>query len=171
MLLPSLSQGCLRPALTTGPLAPLPTILPVAPVWTMRCVSCVSLLLNIHTHHCRERALLNHTTAWVGRDLKAHPVSHPCYGQGCSPPDRVAQGHIPPPHPTQSSAPSGMGHPQLLRAAVPGPHCPLNKELASAPNLYLPSLSLKPFSAIYTCKKLMFSTVNDSVQSFPGPHT
>lgn len=74
MLLPSLSQGCLRPALTTGPLAPLPTILPAAPVWTMRCVSCVGLLLNIHTHHCRERALLNHTTAWVGRDLKAHPV-------------------------------------------------------------------------------------------------
>lgn len=31
---------------------------------------------------------------WVGRDLKAHPVSTLCHGQGHLPPDQAAQGHI-----------------------------------------------------------------------------
>jgi len=33
---------------------------------------------------------------WVGRDLKAHPVSTPCHGQGCHPPAQAAQGPIQP---------------------------------------------------------------------------
>jgi len=36
--------------------------------------------------------------AWVGRDLKAHPVPTPCYGQDCHPLDQAAHGPIPPGH-------------------------------------------------------------------------
>jgi len=41
--------------------------------------------------------------AWVGSDLKAHPVPIRCCGQGC-----------PRPHPTWPWLPLRMGHPQLL---------------------------------------------------------
>jgi len=34
--------------------------------------------------------------AWVGRDLKDHPVPTPCCGQGCQSPDQAAQGPIQP---------------------------------------------------------------------------
>jgi len=30
--------------------------------------------------------------AWVGRDLKGHPVPTPCHGQGCHPAAQAAQG-------------------------------------------------------------------------------
>jgi len=36
--------------------------------------------------------------AWVGRDLKAHPVPTPCYGQDCHPLGQPAHGPIPPGH-------------------------------------------------------------------------
>jgi len=38
----------------------------------------------------------NHGMAWVGRKLKDHPVSIPCHGQGCQPPEQAAQSHIQP---------------------------------------------------------------------------
>jgi len=34
--------------------------------------------------------------AWVEKDHNAHPVSTPCYVQGCQPPDQAAQSHIQP---------------------------------------------------------------------------
>jgi len=34
--------------------------------------------------------------AWIGRDLKVHPVPTPCCRQGCHPPAKAAQGSIPP---------------------------------------------------------------------------
>ena len=61
--------------------------------------------------------------AWVGKDLKAHPVPTHCCGQGCHPAAQAAQGPIQP-----GLEPPGMGHPQLLWATVPAPHCPLSKE-------------------------------------------
>jgi len=34
--------------------------------------------------------------AWIGRDLRAHPLPNPCHGQGCHPPDQAAQCPIQP---------------------------------------------------------------------------
>ena len=78
----------------------------------------------------------NHRTAWVGKDLKAHPAPTPCHGwllptsSGC-----------PGLHPTRPRAHPGMGHPQLsgkdvippstlpppqsMRALLPTPACML----------------------------------------------
>ena len=38
---------------------------------------------------------------------------------------------LPGPHPAQHGAPPGMGHPQLLWAADPGPYSPLSEEPAT----------------------------------------
>jgi len=34
--------------------------------------------------------------AWVQKDHNNHPVSTPCYVQGCQPPDQADQSHIQP---------------------------------------------------------------------------
>lgn len=47
-----------------------------------------------------QRALIgescHHREVWVRRDLKAHPVSSPCHGQGCLPLHRAVQGPLQP---------------------------------------------------------------------------
>jgi len=75
---------------------------------------------------CAEHCLgfQDHGMAWVGKDLKAHPVhlpwAVPPSSSGC-----------PGPHPTWPWVPPGMGHPQLLWAAVPEPYHLWNKQCFS----------------------------------------
>ena len=100
------------------------------------------LLLKSLWDICRQNrravgVLQSHRTAWVGRDLKDHPVPAPVVGwlsptsSGC-----------PVPHPAKPWAPPGMGHPEILWAVVPEPHHPQSKK---CPNLNLLSFGLKPF--------------------------
>jgi len=42
---------------------------------------------------------------WVGRDLKSHPATTLCHGQGCLPPAEAAEGPI-----QLGLEHSGMGH-------------------------------------------------------------
>ena len=62
---------------------------------------------------------------WVGKDLKAHPVSTPCHGQGHLPPDQVA------PSPVQPSPEhcQGWGIYHFSGHPVPAPHHPHREEL------------------------------------------
>jgi len=55
-------------------------------------------------------------------DFKAYSVSTPCHGQGVHPPAQLPRA---PPNLALST--SRNGAPQLLWAAVPGPHRPLVK--------------------------------------------
>ena len=67
--------------------------------------------------------IIYHRMAQVGRDLKAHPAPTPCCGQGCHPAAQLPRA------PSNLALSASMdGAPQLLWAAVPGPHCPLSKE-------------------------------------------
>ena len=65
-----------------------------------------------------ELGLLSHfhgMIEWFGRGLKAHPT--PSHGQGCPPPAQAAHGPS-----NLAWSTSRDGAPQLLWAAVPGPH-------------------------------------------------
>jgi len=59
--------------------------------------------------------------AW--RRLNDHEVPIPCHGLGCPPPAQLPRAPF-----NLSLSTSRVGAPQLLWTAVPGPHCPLNKE-------------------------------------------
>ena len=93
----------------------------------------------------------NHRTAWVGRDLKAHPVSTLCHGQGCDPADQAAQGPIQPGLECLQgwglTTPSVKNFPNikfkyLLFSFKTVPPCPVT---------------------IYTCKKLISLLLTDSL--------
>ena len=59
--------------------------------------------------------------AWVEKDHNDHPVSTPCYVQGCQPPDQAAQSHIPP----SFECLQGWGIHNLLGQPVSVRHHPL----------------------------------------------
>jgi len=63
---------------------------------------------------------------WIGRGLKYHPFPTLCHGL-------LATHWLRLPRAPSSLALSTSrdGAPQLLRAAVPGPHCPLSNEFPS----------------------------------------
>ena len=84
-------------------------------------------------------------TAWVWRDLKSHPAPILCRAQGCPP-----RAQLPMVPSNLALSTSRDGAPQLLWAAVPGPHCPLSKKkkILLKSNLYLLSSTLKPFSLV-----------------------
>ena len=71
---------------------------------------------------------LNGRMAWAGRDLKAHPDPTPT--MGWLPPTSSGCSGL---HPARHWAPPGMGHLQLLWAAVPEPHRPLRKKFILFP--------------------------------------
>jgi len=67
----------------------------------------------------------NHRMAWVEKDHNAHPVSTPCYVQGCQPPAQAAQSHIQP----GLECLQGWGIHNLLGQPVPVCHYPVCENL------------------------------------------
>jgi len=67
-------------------------------------------------------------------------------------------------HPTRSWMPPDMGHPQLLWAAVPGPHLPQSKKfLPKSLLFYFKAIPLCPI-IIYPCKKSVSLLLISSLQ-------
>jgi len=62
--------------------------------------------------------------AWVGRDLKDHPIPTPCHWQGCHPPGEAAQG------PIQPGCDCLQGWGSLSLSAVSPPRCSSNEKFS-----------------------------------------
>ena len=85
-----------------------------------------------------------HSMAWVGRDLKAHPVPPPAMGW-VPPPAQAAQG------PSMALGTSRDGAPTALWAAVPGPQHLWVKIFVHTSNINLSSFSLKLVLSLSDC--------------------
>jgi len=91
------------------------------------------VLPRVHAPHLQQEWHRNTEpqNGWVGGDLKAHPALSSCHGSAAAQQVRLEKG----PSSLAWSACRDV-HPQLLWAAVPGPHRPPSKE-------FLPNISAK----------------------------
>jgi len=95
--------------------------------------------------------------AWVGRDLKDHPVPTFCHRQNCQLLDHCIRLHRAPSNLALNTSRDGRGIHSLSEQPVQNLTTLIGKTFLLISNLNLPSFSLKPFFLVLSLSTLLYS--------------